>query len=280
VGVLFSPEFYLFGENTMNNNQHNHSQRANSNHNNVNRNGSNRSNNKRNYGQGHNQGQGQYQGNPQQQESSYFNIHTNAMGYLNKVEMVQGSNGDFIVVNFGALEGASDKTVTTFINLTVPAKQAEGIIRTFWNDINNPQVKVFASVRIAGLSAAPFIFSEQSKTPGALGVNFSGKLINILSLKVGGNIINLDDDRQRGNARQPPVHNQAYDQELEGDQYSNYDQPVEDYEPPHAPHHAQPKPQNRQQHAPAHNPGQVPRNPAPGHNGYAPKQQGDYKQYR
>lgn len=200
------------------------------------------------------QGQGKQ---PQQQQASFFNIHTNAMGYLNRVEMIQGNSGDFIVLNFGALEGPSDRTSTTFINLTVPAKQVEEIISSFWDEINNPEIKVFASVRIAGLSATPFVFGESSKSPGALGVNYNGKLINILSLKVGHETIDLEGGRQQTQARQQPAQNQGYHDE------------EEHFAPAHAAQSAQPYRQHAAQpQAPAHRSAPAPRN-----NGYAPKQQ-------
>jgi hypothetical protein len=181
-------------------------------------------------------GNGQGRGNQQQQDTTFFNLHTIAMGYINRVEMVQGNNGDFLVVNFGALEGPSNNTETKYINLTVPAKAVEAII------------KVFASIRIAGLSASPFEFGPQSKTPGKLGVNYTGKLINMMSLKVGHDVIDLE-------GGDSSHENQNYDQGHDAG-----------YVPPQAPRNQQQAPQYQQQ-APRQ------QGPAPKNNGYAPKQQ-------
>lgn len=214
---------------------------SNSNRNNSSHNGS--YNNRGGYGNG----QGQGRGNQQQQDTTYFNLHTIAMGYINRVEMVQGNSGDFMVVNFGALEGPSNNTETKYINLTVPAKAVEAIINNFWNEINDPEVKVFASIRIAGLSASPFEFGPQSKTPGKLGVNYTAKLINMLSLKVGHDVIDLEGGESSHD-------NQNYDQGHDAG-----------YVPPQAPRNQQQAPQYQQQ-APRQ------QGPAPKNNGYAPKQ--------
>lgn|GEM_PF-4755194 len=203
--------------------------------NNQNRNNNGGNNNRGGYAKG--QGQSQGRSNSQQNDTTFFNLHTIAMGYLNRVEMIPGNNGDFMVLNFGALEGPSNNTETKYINLTVPAKAALEIINSFWDDINDPNVKVFASIRIAGLTATAFEFGPQSKTPGVLGVNYTGKLINMLSLKVGNDTIDLGNDDSNH-----ATNNQGAQQEFD-----------DGYVPPQAPRNAQPQqrqPAPRQQGAP------------------------------
>ncbi len=72
---------------------------TNSNRNNSHHNGGN--NGRGGYGNG----QGQGRGNQQQQETTFFTLHTIAMGYINRVEMVQGkrrcrfSGGSILVLH-------------------------------------------------------------------------------------------------------------------------------------------------------------------------------------
>lgn len=150
------------------------------------------------YGQ---QGGGRQQGN-NREEKSYFNHHVNAVGYLNGISERSGQNGTFYVLKFTALEGEVGSPNYHFYNLTVPSQDLLNLIMGYWNDVNDEQTKVFISCRLSGLSISPFEFDQTSKNAGQLGVVLGAKLINLQSLTINGQKIDLGGNQYQGDRTQ------------------------------------------------------------------------------
>lgn len=126
---------------------------------------------------------------------NYFNAHMEGLGYLDTLVLVNPKpDEDFVPfwsANFCMLEGNPLNPDKTFVSLKIPCKKALNELLTFVDSINNPQIKVFAGLRLAEYRGKPFIFGPQSQNPGKLGINYSAKLINVLHLKIGDQTINL-----------------------------------------------------------------------------------------
>lgn len=126
---------------------------------------------------------------------NYFNAHTEGLGYLDSLELVNPKSGQdfapFWSANFCMLEGNPLNPDKTFISLKIPCEKALNELLPFVEHINDPDTKVFVGLRLADYRAKPFVYGPESQTPGKLGVNYSAKLINILHLKVGDQTMKL-----------------------------------------------------------------------------------------
>jgi len=129
----------------------------------------------------------------------YFNIHTEATGYINSLKEIPGDRGNFWVSTFCALEGHPDNPEKLYIDFTVPGQDALSVL-TPYQDAIKADTKVFAVVRYANLRAVPFVYPQSSANAGQLGVSYSAKLIKVLYLKVGDQVVF---DHRDSNAQQP-----------------------------------------------------------------------------
>jgi hypothetical protein len=115
---------------------------------------------------------------------AFFNVHTEALGYLSNLAKRSGRNGDFTVVTFCMLEGTPDNPDNVFVTLTISCDSSKELLEAYAESINN-KTPVFAGLRLAGLRATPFAYPAGSQKAGELGVNYSAKLIKTIYLKVG-----------------------------------------------------------------------------------------------
>ncbi|MDZ7924950.1 MAG: DUF3577 domain-containing protein [Marinagarivorans sp.] len=127
-------------------------------------------------------------------KTAFFNVHTEALGYLSKLEERNGKNGSFTIVTFCMLEGTPDNPENVFVSLTVACESSKALLEQYAESINN-KTTVFAGLRLANLRATPFMYPSSSQKAGELGVNYSGKLIKTLYLKVGDFIVKQTENR-------------------------------------------------------------------------------------
>ena len=166
----------------------------------------------------------------------WFNAHTEGCGYINGLRHVtpkQGQSFDpFWASTFCMLEGDPANPTQKYINVTIVNKHVLDILLEFEQDIASGQVTVFAGVKLSNMEATPFVYDENSKTPGELGINWSARVINLFYLKVGDEVINVkgqpttdmgvEDDQSRGQQHQRrPQGNQPYHQDNQGYQGRN-----------------------------------------------------------
>lgn len=126
---------------------------------------------------------------------AYFNAHTESLGYLDSLVEVTAKPGQtfapFWTAVFCMLEGNPKDPEKLYVSLTVPADKALDVLLPFLADINNQGAKVFAGLRLAKFRGTPFVYGNNSKTPGVLGINYSARLISVIYLKVGDSVIKL-----------------------------------------------------------------------------------------
>ena len=138
--------------------------------------------------------------NAQSTAINYFNAHTEGMGYLDSLELVNPKPGQnyaaFWSANFCMLEGNPLNPDKTYVSLKIPCEKALDELLPFANNINDPDTKVFVGLRLAEYRARPFQYGPESQNVGKLGVNYSAKLINVLHLKVGDQTIKLKRNEQ------------------------------------------------------------------------------------
>lgn len=75
--------------------------------------------------------------NHSQEATTYFNLHTIGIGYLNRVREVQVRRGQpFMACDIAALHGATDAVEYTRFDCKVAGDEAERLIRLYMDAVN------------------------------------------------------------------------------------------------------------------------------------------------
>ncbi|MCO7054906.1 STY4534 family ICE replication protein [Pseudomonas juntendi] len=117
--------------------------------------------------------------------TTYFNLHTQGIGYLNRVREVPVRRGQaFMACDIAALHGASDDVEYTRFDCKVAGGEAERLIREHLEDVRAER-KVLIAFRIGDLWVDPFLY-EKGERKGQPGASLKGRLIFIEWIKVDG----------------------------------------------------------------------------------------------
>lgn len=123
--------------------------------------------------------------NQSQEATTYFNLHTVGIGYLNRVREVQVRRGQpFMACDIAALHGATDAVEYTRFDCKVAGGEAERLIRLYMNAVE-AEKKVLLSFRIGDLWIDPFLY-EKGARQGQPGASLKGRLLFIDWIKVDG----------------------------------------------------------------------------------------------
>lgn len=115
----------------------------------------------------------------------YFNLHTQGIGYLNRVREVQVRRGQpFMACDIAALHGAVDDVEYTRFDCKVAGGEAERLVRQHMADVQAER-KVLIGFRIGDLWTDAFIY-EKGERQGQPGASLKGRLIFIDWIKVDG----------------------------------------------------------------------------------------------
>lgn len=121
----------------------------------------------------------------------YFNIHTEAMGYLNSLEFIPTEEGGFNKLLFCMLEGNPSEPEKVFVSVIIKNENALEILQEYTDAINQREVPVFAGLRLAKFRAQPFEHPRGHEQAGQMGINYSARLIKLMYLKVGDHVVQL-----------------------------------------------------------------------------------------
>lgn len=123
--------------------------------------------------------------NQSQEATTYFNLHTTGIGYLNRVREVQVRRGQpFMACDIAALHGATDSVEYTRFDCKVAGGEAERLIRLYMDAVN-AEKKVLLSFRIGDLWIDQFLY-EKGVKQGQPGASLKGRLLFIDWIKVNG----------------------------------------------------------------------------------------------
>ena len=146
--------------------------------------------------------------NQSQEATTYFNLHTVGIGYLNRVREVQVRRGQpFMACDIAALHGATDAVEYTRFDCKVAGGEAESLIRLYMDAVK-AEKKVLLSFRIGDLWIDPFLY-EKGERQGQPGASLKGRLLFIDWIKVNGSLEYKAPARQESLAEQTPNH-EAY----------------------------------------------------------------------
>ena len=148
--------------------------------------------------------------NQSQEVTTYFNLHTVGIGYLNRVREVQVRRGQpFMACDIAALHGATDAVEYTRFDCKVAGGEAERLIRLYMDAVK-AEKKVLLSFRIGDLWIDPFLYEKGDKQ-GQPGASLKGRLLFIDWIKVNGTIEYKAPARQEATApaEQAPNNEQS-----------------------------------------------------------------------
>ncbi len=119
------------------------------------------------------------------ESTKYFDLHTNGIGYLNRVREVTPKEGTpFLSVTIAALRGSVDNAQYTYFECRVSGKKAQEIVRQLKSAVEG-KLKVLIGFTLSDLYAESFTYKNGDKA-GETGVSLKARLLSISWAKVDG----------------------------------------------------------------------------------------------
>ncbi len=131
-------------------------------------------------------------------QREYFNLHTNGIGYLNRIRWVEtkgrGRRSEpFLACSISALRGSSEEVQYTLFDLSVSGQDAIALVDGLRTEVEQGR-KVIVSFRIADIYPHTYerkVLDSQRRPTGELeqAALIKGRLILINSVKVDGELV-------------------------------------------------------------------------------------------
>lgn len=131
-------------------------------------------------------------------QREYFNLHTNGIGYLNRIRWVEtkgrGRRSEpFLACSISALRGSSDEVQYTLFDLRVSGQDAIALVDGLRTEVEQGR-KVIVSFRIADIYPHTYerkVLDSQRRPTGQMEQTalIKGRLILINSVKVDGELV-------------------------------------------------------------------------------------------
>ncbi len=120
-------------------------------------------------------------------QSSYFNLHSDGLGYLSNIREVNTATGSFLSCTINALHGSTEKPEYTRFDVTVSGQQTGSLIRRCQNAVNEEK-KVLIGFKLSNLTADVFTLTKGDHA-GESRASLRARLIKISFIKVGQNMV-------------------------------------------------------------------------------------------
>jgi len=122
--------------------------------------------------------------------SSFFNLHVEGVGYLNRVRTVKPKKGEeFLACTVSALRGSDSDVSYTKFDCRVSGADAQVIVKRLESDVSADKA-VIIGFRIADIYPELFTY-EKGDRKGQSGVSIKGRLLRIKFAKVNGESIDV-----------------------------------------------------------------------------------------
>ncbi len=119
------------------------------------------------------------------ERTKYFDLHTNGIGYLNRVREVTPEGGSpFLSVSIAALRGSADDVQHTYFECPVSGKKAQEIVRKLKPAVEG-KLKVLIGFTLSDLYPESFTYKNGDKA-GETGVNVKARLLRLSWANVDG----------------------------------------------------------------------------------------------
>ena len=125
-----------------------------------------------------------------QANSSFFNLHVEGVGYLNRVRTVKPTKGqEFLACTVSAMRGSTADLGYTKFDCRVSGAEARKIVKLLEPDVAAEKT-VIIGFRIADIYPELFTFEKGDKK-GQPGVSIKGRLLRVKFAKVNGEAVDL-----------------------------------------------------------------------------------------
>ena len=125
-----------------------------------------------------------------QANSSFFNLHVEGVGYLNRVRTVKPKKGqEFLACTVSAMRGSTADLGYTKFDCRVSGAEARKIVKLLEPDVAAEKT-VIIGFKIADIYPELFTFEKGDKK-GQPGVSIKGRLLRVKFAKVDGEAIDL-----------------------------------------------------------------------------------------
>lgn len=115
--------------------------------------------------------------------TKYFDLHTQGIGYLNRVREVTPKEGNpFLSVTIAALRGSVDNAQYTHFECRVSGKQAQDVVRKLKSAVEGDS-KVLIGFTLSDLYAETFTFKNGDRA-GETGISLKSRLLRVAWVKV------------------------------------------------------------------------------------------------
>ena len=122
--------------------------------------------------------------------SSFFNLHVEGVGYLNRVRTVKPKNGqEFLACTVSAIRGSTDAVAYTKFECRVSGAEAKKIVKLLEPDVAAEKA-VLIGFKIADIYPELFTYEKGDKK-GQAGVSIKGRLLRVKFAKVNGEAVDL-----------------------------------------------------------------------------------------
>ena len=123
-------------------------------------------------------------------QSSFFNLHVEGVGYLNRVRTVKPKKGqEFLACTVSAMRGSTDDIGYTRFDCRVSGAEAQKIVKLLEPDVADEK-SVLIGFKIADIYPELFTFEKGDKK-GQAGVSIKGRLLRVKFAKVNGEPVDL-----------------------------------------------------------------------------------------
>ncbi len=122
--------------------------------------------------------------------SSFFNLHVEGVGYLNRVRTVKPKKGqEFLACTVSAMRGSTADLGYTKFDCRVSGAEARKIVKLLEPDVAAEKT-VIIGFKIADIYPELFTFEKGDKK-GQPGVSIKGRLLRVKFAKVNGEAVDL-----------------------------------------------------------------------------------------
>jgi hypothetical protein len=123
-------------------------------------------------------------------QTSYFNLHVEGVGYLNRVRMVKPKQGqEFLACTVSAMRGSAENLGYTRFDCTVRGAEAQKIVKLLEPDVTDEK-PVLIGFKLGDIYPELYTFEKGDKK-GQQGVTIKGRLLKIKFAKVNGVAVDL-----------------------------------------------------------------------------------------
>ncbi|PHN53590.1 hypothetical protein AO268_11475 [Pseudomonas sp. ICMP 8385] len=122
------------------------------------------------------------------EETTYFDLHTQGLGYLNRIREVTPSRGkSFLACTIAALNGPTQAPEYRYFDVIVCGAEAQQLVNRYANAVNRGQ-KVLMGFRLGDLWTDLFRYNRGEKA-GKTGVSLKARLLFVSWVKVDGKLV-------------------------------------------------------------------------------------------